>query len=202
MTSFESSETTLDYPGAPQGTFEEFTFTLVENPDISLVAIYSPMFALVLLNLFIAWQPSVARERFELSFVSSACHFIHLQQHIWDMIGPEMLHAVSFPITSTVVTCLMFVCMLINRSLYQKHTSPPKFFTQLVKTTSNNRLVSSILGADCTEIGHRSTEIFQYIELREHNRWPMVVKFIDRVMFVVYVFIYFVLFCKYIHLDC
>uniref|UniRef100_A0A182N8N5 Neurotransmitter-gated ion-channel ligand-binding domain-containing protein n=1 Tax=Anopheles dirus TaxID=7168 RepID=A0A182N8N5_9DIPT len=35
IASFESNETTLEYPGAPQHSFIEFTFSLLEIPDVA-----------------------------------------------------------------------------------------------------------------------------------------------------------------------
>ncbi|XP_050072572.1 neuronal acetylcholine receptor subunit alpha-2-like [Anopheles maculipalpis] len=196
MTAFTSKETTLDIPGATGHTVQELGFSLQHTPHTVLATIYFPAFALVMLNIFVCWLQSPTIEKTKIILISLVCHFVILDAiSIRSIVVPDV---VLFINTSMVLTMLLFVITLILRWLNDLHSTPPRTIKRWTVGLTNTRVMDWFLRTEYLSLGHKPIAITNYVELRD---WPMIVRLVDRSVFVLYAFIYLLLFWIYIPLQ-
>ncbi|XP_053663454.1 neuronal acetylcholine receptor subunit alpha-5-like [Anopheles marshallii] len=196
ITSFTSSATMLNIPGATRRNVKALKFELEHTPHVVLVALYFPGFGLVMLNIFICWLHSLASEKRKIILISLLCHF----QLVCDISVrfTEVPGAVMFGIASMILTLLLFVITLILRWMHDLHTTPPRILIRWMRSLTSNRMMELFVQTEYLSLGHKPSDFTSYVELRD---WPTIVKFTDRCVFVLYVFIYLLLFWIYVPMQ-
>ncbi|XP_050077939.1 neuronal acetylcholine receptor subunit alpha-2-like [Anopheles maculipalpis] len=196
MPSFQTNQTMLDIPGATKRSVLLWKFGLRQTPYTALVTIYFPTFVLVMLNIFICWLHSHASEKTKMILLSLVCHSRLLSD--MTVISSDVPTCLIFMLTSMVMTALLFVITLILRWLNDLHSTPPKIIKRWTVGLTNTRVMDWFLRTEYLSLVHKPIAITNYVELRD---WPMIVRLVDRSVFVLYAFIYLLLFWIYIPLQ-
>ncbi|XP_049288832.1 acetylcholine receptor subunit delta-like [Anopheles funestus] len=196
MTRFSSNKTLLDIPGATGRSVLLWEFGLQHAPHTELITLYFPMFVLVMLNIFNCWLHSPAGEKTKIILISLICHFQLLQDLV--IKSSAIPGIVMFILASMVLTLLLFVTTLILRWLHNLHTTPPRIIIRSISMLTNNRMMYWFLQTEYLSLGHKPTVLSNYMELRD---WTLIVKLVDRCVFVLYIFIYLWLFVMYVPLQ-
>ncbi|XP_065089003.1 neuronal acetylcholine receptor subunit alpha-5-like [Ochlerotatus camptorhynchus] len=183
-----------------------YDYILERHSSFHVVGMLTPIFLLIILNLFLTWLDTDCLERKLLLAISIICHFYFLVflQWVVPKNGDTVPGILLFYRNSVVVTGILIIHTLIGSALKRLERTPPNMVTLAAGTVIKHKIGELILAGDYMTVEYKKSETSQTksSELTDNNEtWTSFSRILDRVLFLVFFAAYVVSFGMYIPLK-
>ncbi|XP_053693114.1 neuronal acetylcholine receptor subunit alpha-10-like [Sabethes cyaneus] len=182
-----------------------YDYIIERHSNFHMATILTPIFLLIILNLFLTWLDTDSIERKLLLGVSIICHFKYLALLQWaaPANGDTVPGLLIFLRNSIIIVCLLLVQTLLGSALKRMKRTPPNTIILLTGNIQKNKVGELILAGNYMSVEYKKSVIPLDTSAETcPNRtvWSTFSKTLDRMFFLLFLGCYAVFFFMYVPL--
>ncbi|XP_055550907.1 neuronal acetylcholine receptor subunit alpha-5-like isoform X2 [Wyeomyia smithii] len=180
-----------------------YDYIIERHSNFHMATVLTPIFLLIILNLFLTWLSTDSIERKLILVVSIVCHFKYLALIQWAVPanGDSVPGLLIFLRNSIIITCLLLTQTFLGSALKRMNRAPPNAVVLLTGTIKKHKVGELILSGNYMNMEYKKSEIPENTStetVQNRTAWLSVSKTFDRLFFILLLGSYVTLFFIYV----